>query len=105
MAHTTKKQPADRFAVTVNYDENLVTGETLTSGSIVSAFTRGTGSIYITAFTGSFIVSGSTLYGDSHLQTTIESGSNNVTYKLQFKAVTNLGNIFNEPVYVKVEST
>jgi hypothetical protein len=105
MAHTTLKQHADKFSVTVNYDENLATGETITSGSIVTAFTKGTGSAYSEEFSGSFIVSGSTLYGDSYLQTTIESGSENTTYKLQFKALTSSGQIFNEPVYVTVEQT
>ena len=103
MVWTTTKQHADKFPIKVDYTANLTTGETITSGSVVSAFTRGTGSAYSIEFSGSLIVSGTTSYSNTELQATIESGSNNTTYKLQFKALTSLGNIYTEPVYLSVE--
>ena len=91
----TEKQPREKFTLDVNFSPVLSPDETITSGSVYS-YLASTGA----EVSGGFI--SASFYGNSRVFSTIDSGSNNTTYKLSFIAFTNTGSVWEKDVFINV---
>lgn len=94
------KQPYEAFFVTVDFEEELASGETLTSASTVVAYdSAGTALL-----AGVIVEAGSIVVSGSLLSARIIGGSEDLSpYKLAYRCVTNIGSKYEEDVKLKVK--
>ena len=90
---TTPKQPREKFTIDVSFSNVLATNEVVTSGSFVKSYLANT---EVSGFISE------SFYGDSQVFATIESGSLNVDYKLEFVAYTDSGSVWEKDIFVNV---
>jgi len=89
------KQPREKFTLDVDFSNVLSSDETIITGSFVNSYLASTNAECTGFISESF-------YSNSRVFATVESGSNNVTYKLSFIAYTNTGSIWEKDVFVNV---
>lgn len=94
-----QKQPAETFKISVDFDESLNTGESISAGnSSVSAVNLAAGAADTSVYDSeSLQVSGTILI------VRVQAGTTDISYKITITAVTDAGNTFEKDIIMIVE--
>jgi hypothetical protein len=99
-----KKQPNEKFPISIDFADDLQSSETISSAEVI-AYDRDETDVSSTILSGvASIVDGEDQDGTTHANAkVVHAGTNNMRYKVTFRATTSDGNVYEADVFFIVK--